>query len=248
MVRKARIKALNEHEIDCACVIHGTTYPWIYVDNLYSMLCRHINRPIRLHVFTEQDRPVPEPYIKHALKEWPGIAGPKKSWWYKMQMFDPAQFQGRLLYLDLDVVILGHIDWMLELDDRYFWTIRDFRYHFRGAWDGINSSCMIWHTERFHYVWQDFCSNDINSTVRRFAGDQDYLNRVLRDKELRFLPQDRVRSWRWEVKDGGMDFKTRLYKRPDAGSVIPPGTDIMIFHGQPKPHEIQDPAVRAHWC
>lgn len=248
MVKKARLQALRESDIDCACVIHGSAYEWIYVDKLYSMLCRHFSKPLRLHVWTEKTRPVPGHYIKHELTEWPGIAGPRKAWWYKLQMFDPMHFNGRLLYFDLDVVILQNLDWMLDLDTRYFWAIRDFRHHFRGAWWGINSSCMVWDTGNFARVWQDFASNDIAATTRRFPGDQDFLADRLSPDERRYFPEDYVRSWRWEVKDGGMDFKKRIYKRPDAGSVVPPNTRIMIFHGHPKPHEILDPVVTQNWC
>ena len=49
--------------IDCACVIHGTAYSWDYVERLHSMLSRHITPGIRLHVYTEADRPVPEPVV-----------------------------------------------------------------------------------------------------------------------------------------------------------------------------------------
>ena len=248
MVKKARLQALKNSPIDCACVIHGTAYDWRYVDVLYSMLTRHFSQPIRLHVWTEPTRKVPTSYIRHDLVEWPGISGPRKSWWYKMQMFDPAHFQGRLLYFDLDVMIMQSLDWMLALDTRYFWAIRDFRHHFRGAWWGINSSCMVWDTERFAWIWRDFCANSVTTVTRRFQGDQDFLNDRLDASQKRYFNQDWVRSWRWEVKDGGMDFKKKVYKRPDAGSVIPPDTHIVIFHGQPKPHEIKDPVILQNWC
>jgi len=248
MVKKALLRALNEGPVDCACVIHGTAYDWVYVDKLYSMLNRNITRGVRLHVFTESDRTVPEPYVKHALKNWSGIGGPRKSWWYKMQMFDPDQFHGRLLYFDLDVVILENIDWMLQLDTRYFWACRDFRHHWRGAWYGINSSVMIWHTGMMAHVWQDFSSQNIHAVTKRFQGDQDYLNSIIDNKIRRYLDQERIRSWRWEIKDGGMDFKKRVYKRPDAGTIVPPNTDVMVFHGRPKPHEIDDPVIKKNWC
>ena len=86
-----------EGPIDCACVIHGSGYDWIYVDRLYSMLSRHISRGIRLHVYTEPGRPVPPHMIRHDLQEWAGVSGRKQSWWYKMQLFNPAHHQGQLL-------------------------------------------------------------------------------------------------------------------------------------------------------
>jgi hypothetical protein len=85
--------------IDCACVIHSDAYSWDYVERLYSMLSRHLSLGVRLHVYTEADRPVPAPFIKHALDDWE-ISGPRRSWWYKLQLFDSEKFSGSLLYFD----------------------------------------------------------------------------------------------------------------------------------------------------
>ena len=84
--------------------------------------------------------------------------------------------------------------------------------------------------------------------IRQHHGDQDFLNTVLNhERDLRFFPEHLVRSWRWQIKDGGMDMKTRLYNRPDAGTVLDPVTAVMIFHGSPKPHEIQDSVIQNLW-
>ena len=81
---------------DCACVIHGTGYEWVYVEKLYNMLSRNLQHGIRFHVYTEASRPVPLHMIKHELTEWPGISGPRRSWWYKMQLFNTAHHAGNI--------------------------------------------------------------------------------------------------------------------------------------------------------
>jgi len=230
-----------------ACVIHGTAYDWIYVERLYNMLKANSTHDIRLHVFTEPGRPVPPPFVKHELTEWPGIAGPRKSWWYKMQMFDPAHNLGRVLYFDLDTVITKNIDWMWQLDQQYFWAIKDFKYLWRTTWNGINSSVMIWDTQKFAWIWDGFGSKNINATVKLFHGDQDYLNTVLDDKNRKFIDPEIIKSWRWQCKDGGLDMKSRVYRSPNAGTIVDHKTAIMIFHGKPKPHEIQDNIIDSFW-
>jgi hypothetical protein len=247
MVKKARIQAEMTAPVDCACVIHGNAYDWIYVDKLRSMLVRNFSRPVNLHVWTEAHRSVPAPFIKHDLYEWPGISGPRKSWWYKIQMFNSNYFQGRLIYFDLDTIIVRNIDWLINLDADYLWAPRDFRHHWKGQWSGINSSVMVWNTTKFDWIWRNFNQNNITSTVKRFPGDQDYLTNVLDNTNRRYMDADMIKSWRWQIKDGGMNFKTRQYKRPDAGSILDPLTSIIIFHGQPKPHEIQEPFIQQHW-
>jgi hypothetical protein len=250
--KQQRILARQEQQraanvLNVACVIHGSLYPWEYVEKLYNMVHRHLSCEIRFHVFTEHDRPVPGTMIKHILTDWPGIAGRKRAWWYKMQMFDSRHIQGRMLYFDLDTVIVRNIDWITGLEPRYFWTIRDFRHLWRPAWKGINSSVMLWDTVRYDWIWQDFQGKNIHATTRLFHGDQDYLSSVLTEKDTRFIDPSLVKSWRWQIKDGGMDMKTRMYRRPDAGTVLDPQTNILIFHGNPKPHEILDQQILQYW-
>ena len=233
--------------INCACVIHGDAYDWIYVERLYNMLKANSKHDIRLHVFTEPSRIVPAPFIKHELEEWPGIAGPKKSWWYKMQMFNPTHNLGRVLYLDLDTVITKNIDWIWNLNECYFWAIKDFRYLWRPTWTGINSSVMIWDTVKFNWIWKDFISKNINATVKLYHGDQDYLNSLLDDKNRRFFDVESMKSWRWQCNDGGLDMTSRKYRKPGLGTIVDSNTAIMVFHGRPKPHEISDSVVEQYW-
>lgn len=231
--------------IDCACVIHGDAYSWIYVERLYNMLKRHLTRDIRLHVYTEAERPVPAPMIKHALPTW-GIHGPKRSWWYKMKLFDFSEHCGPLLYFDLDIVIVNNIDWICELPPAWFWTVQDFKYIWRPRSQTINSSIMWWDTRRFSQVWENFQQQDLQKVIKQYRGDQDYLNQVLQNSQVRFLDPERIRSWRWQCLEGGFAVNRRL-KVTDFKTMLPLNTDVLVFHGYPKPHEIKDPVIQQHW-
>jgi len=233
--------------LDCACLIHGDAYAWQYVENLRAMLHRHLGQDVRLHVFTESHRPVPAPYIRHDLVSWPGAEGPRGAWWNKLQMFAPGHFSGPVLYFDLDVVIVRSIQWMRELDPQTFWAIRDFRRLWRPNWHGINSSVMMWSGPLWHHLVRDIDPEILPGIRRQHAGDQDYLTAVLPRDRVGFFPEDRIQSWRWQVQDGGMDMRTRQYHRPGAGAVPGPETDIVIFHGRPKPHQISGPWIDQHW-
>lgn len=233
--------------LDCACLIHSTGYDWTYVEKLHRMLQNNSNRQIRLHVYTEPGRSVPDHMIKHTLTEWPGVSGPKKSWWYKMQLFDKQHHQGPLLYFDLDVVIARNIDWILNRDLSYFWSIHDFRYLWRPNWAGMNSSIMYWDTAHWGSIWDEFSALDLRKIMRQHHGDQDYLNAVIPLDRRKFLDVEKIKSWRWQIKDGGMDIKTKVYRRPNAGSVLDLSTSVMVFHGNPKPHQIRDDILNRYW-
>lgn len=239
-------KSRTDNIIDCACVIHGTGYDWEYVEKLYSMLTRMLPQGIRFHVYTEHDRSVPPHMIKHILDDW-GVSGPKKSWWYKMQLFNSKHFDGDLLYFDLDVVVVRELTHLVEQPTDYFWTIRDFRYLQNYRISTMNSSVMWFNVEKFSWIWDKFTSASVLDTIKQFPGDQDYLNHVLDINQRRFFEDRYFESYRWQCQEGGYDFQRRKHRRP--GSPMQVGADVavVVFHGKPKPHEVADPIVKDFW-
>lgn len=234
-------------KIDCACVIHGDRYDWRYVENLYAMVSQNLTAPVTFHVFTEASRSVPDHMIKHSLLDWPQVSGSRRAWWYKMQMFDPRHGLDRVLYFDLDVVITANLDWITALAPEYFWAIHDWRRFWKPHWQGINSSMMIWNQDHAAGIWKRFRKQGLDQCVKQYQGDQDFITDCVPRQTLRYFDEGLVHSWRWQIRDGGLDPKTRKYARPGAGSVLRPGTAVMIFHGKPKPHEVQDPIIQQFW-
>ena len=83
-------------------------------------------------------------------------------------------------------------------------------------------------------------------TLKNLSGIlMDNLN--INRENVRFLDENRIKSWRWQAKDGGLNFKTKRSWRPNAGTVLPPNTSVLIFHGTPKPHEVKDTWVKENW-
>lgn len=232
--------------VDCACVIVGDAYHWGYVDRLYSMLSRNLSRPVRLHVYTESTRAVPDPYVKHSLIPWKFADLPRRRWWYKMQLFNSGQHAGPLLYMDLDVVIIKNIDWIVESSTEYFWGIRDFKYLWRPTSYSLNSSVMWWDTRSFDSVWQQFVQQP-QLTVDQHRGDQDFINTAIAPKKLRLFDQDKVQSWRWQVHDGGLAFPSKKPLSPGSGACVSDTASVLVFHGDPKPETVLDPVVKQHW-
>lgn len=229
----------NLDEINVACVLIGDNYRLEYVDCLYRMLRRNSTYSITLHVYTEPDRTIPAPYVKHPV---PDLGQHTLGWWYKITLFDPAHFAGPLLYFDLDVVIVDRIDWVLEHDTDHLWAIRDFRKIWEPAWNGYNSSMMWFDTTRFSWLWDQFTSE----TTKRFRGDQDYITANITQTERRFFDDKHTASYRWQCKEGGWDFHERRHRQPNSGTATC-GAGIIVFHGDPKPWEVEDDAVTSLW-
>ncbi len=150
------------------------------------------------------------------LTRWP-------RWWAKTLFFSPGRFSGRVLGLDLDTVITGPLDPLVEHEgiiylDRWGWKNRVY-----------GSSCMVWesgdHAEAF--------SEYDEMVPKRFDGDQDWLTYLGGWKEL---PEQMTRSYRYHCMDGP-----------------PPGCVHVSFHGsaklpgKSKPHQIDSGWVREMW-
>lgn len=243
----AKQTSTSTEPVDCACVIHGTGYDWIYVDRLYNMLQRHLSGGIRMHVYTEASRPVPDYMIKHELTEWPGISGPRRSWWYKLQLFNPEHHAGNLLYLDLDMVLVGSIDWIKDLNPSEFWAVRDFQYLQKSHLTKINSSMMWWNVPTYSHVWHKFLQGNVGQISRQYPGDQDYIAQAIDRNQQRFFHDRYFQSYRWQSLNGGFDFGKRQYRNPGVGVSVTSDTSVIVFHGRPNPHESNDPLIVAHW-
>lgn len=241
-----KIKSSITGPIDCACVIHGSVYSWEYVDKLYNMLMRVFNNQVRFHVYTEHDRSVPSHMIKHVLDDW-GISGPRKSWWYKIQLFNPEHHSGNLLYFDLDLVVLRELEFVRTLDPNYLWSIRDFKYLQRPGLSTVNSSMMWFNVSKFSDVWQKFMLGPIQQTTNCYPGDQDYIAANVDHNRRRFFEDRYFESYRWQCLDGGYDFSKRRYRKPGSGVLIAPDTAVVVFHGTPKPHQITNPELLQLW-
>lgn len=233
--------------IDCACLIHDVQYQWNYVERLYNSLCRNLTPTVRMHVYTEKNRVVPGHMIHHHLQEWPGIRGPKRSWWYKIQLFDHRYHSGPLLYFDLDTVITGNLDWIWQLPNDRLWAVQDFKHLFRPTRPSINSSVMWFDPAKFGHIYREFEPDEVAYRRSPWYGDQDYIQEKMPSSQVGYFDPTRVKSWRWELLDGGYDFRNRKHKNPGAGTVIPELTSVLVFHGSPKPHETSDVNILQHW-
>jgi hypothetical protein len=66
--------------------------------------------------------------------------------------------------------------------------------------------------------------------------------------QRRFFEDRYFESYRWQCLDGGYDFRRRQYHKPATGVSIAGDTALVVFHGQPKPHEVHDPEIVKLWC
>jgi hypothetical protein len=180
-----------------------------YVGKLQRAVARNLTVPHEFVEVTEADLP-------------PGRSG----WFYKLNLLE--MFDGPVLFLDLDVIVSGNIDHLVEIarnDPTRIWARDDWSYPVTNPRYGkeatINSSVMLWHGRK------DMAGAERLIPVTH--GDQGIITQLFWPHGIGLLPGDSIRSYKYDVRNG---------KSPGP---------ITVFHGAPKCHDIRDPWVKQHW-
>lgn len=228
------------------CLKHGTKYSADYVNKLYNGVKRHCTLDFEMVCLTDDPAGI-DTNIKILFLP-AGLVG----WWCKPYMFSKdIGIKGTVLYFDLDVVVASNIDKLFTYQPNNWCTIRDFTRAMRPNWPKYNSSVVRFKTGELHFVWEEY-SKDPQIIQRKFFGDQDYLYDVTRQKKQAMLyPDSWVQSWKWEVRKdrtfepGGIKGSRKLKV---IENVVPRiECCVCVFHGDPNPHNCQDPWVVENW-
>jgi hypothetical protein len=234
----------DNHFVTILCVRFGHLYHQGYVERLRNMVSRNITIPYRFVCLTDDQRPIPGVEILYQPN-----SGYRKGWWHKVHMFDQnLSLSGRILYFDLDVVINNNIDKLiLNYNDSDFLGIRDFNRKFYSSWQNLNSSVMSWTHGNEKMLWEEFKKNP--TEAQKLQGDQDWIWKHSKNKIV-FWPDQWIQSYKWEIrsrndlviKNGKRNFRT-------VNDTISPSNDccVTVFHGDPKPQDIQDKFVIDNW-
>ncbi len=193
-----------------ACVKYGPKYGPDYVNRLASMARRWSTHSPRFVCFTDDPGGL-DGGIEHRALPADGLYG----WWNKVALFrrDLPGIEGRVLYLDLDVVITGDLDSLLCYASDF--AIMDNDYV-----PGFNTSVMLFEAGSRPEIWQKFD----RSRTGELIGDQDWLGLSAPDADL----------WpdQWCVP-----FRLR------AARSIPAETKVVCFCGKPNPHDSPAPWI-----
>jgi hypothetical protein len=227
------------------CLKHGTKYGPEYVNKLFNMVERNCSIDYEFVCLTDNADGL-DPRIKIIP-----LPGNLQGWWCKPYMYSKdLPINGTILYMDLDVVIAGNIDKLFTYQPNHWCTIRDFTRAMRPDWKKYNSSIVRFKTGQLHNVWDDFQKDQIN-IQRRLHGDQDWLYEATRKCQAMLYPDSWILSWKWEVrKSKEFDYNgtkgNRKFKHVED---VKPRIEccVTVFHGDPNPHNCEDPWVVDNW-
>lgn len=233
----------NDLSVTVICVRFGNRYGREYVERLRNMVARHLTVPYEFVCLTDDNHPIDG--VRNIYQQNANYA---KGWWHKVHMFDPnLPLRGRVLYFDLDVVIHNNIDKLASVYPSDFMGILDFNRKFYANWKMLNSSVMAWNHGTQSHIWNQFISNP--REAMRLPGDQDWIWKTSKDR-IKFWPHEWIQSYKWEIRrkeDLVVIGGKRQFKAVDHTIELDPECCVTVFHGDPKPQDVQDKFVVDNW-
>ena len=190
-----------------------------YARLLHEAVTGHLSMPHRFVCLSD----VAVPCARVSLRQfWPGA-------WAKIELFRPGLFDGPVLYLDLDTVVLGELDELARVAlDGEFGAVR----HREG---GLDAAVMAWRV-------------DCSFIHRRHAWLPEYFRYRHRATGPRGFIESELRraGIGWRAIDTALPGAVIDYADLGAGGVVPPPARLCVFHGRPRPHELETEQF-AHW-
>jgi hypothetical protein len=189
----------------------GGEYSAEWVRKLKDGVSRNLSVPYEFKCLSDIDVPGKVP-LRH---KWPG-------WWSKIELF--REVTGPSLYLDLDTVVTGSLDYLAGLESDFAMLSNFHVPEFVG-------SGVMWFGKSQRHVYERFCEKPfkwIEYHERKrdgpYLGDQAFIWESM-GRKVKHLPMERIKSYKFHCKDG-----------------LPPETSLVCFHGLPKL-----PTVKADW-
>ena len=227
------------------CVHYGNAYSADYVLNLWKSANQYSTKDFNFFVFTDNIKQHPQ-HLGWNFIKLPDYSSVKRfmPWWYKLEIFNDLNgIYGNNLYMDLDVVVVNNIDDLWDWNAAEFRICHDFNRAFNKNINLSNSSVMAWKDSSLDWLYKKFISN-IQGTVDKYRGDQDLIHAELKDNQV-WWPTEWAMSWKWEIKGGGLSRPNGEYYSKDA-YIIPENTKIIVCHGKPNPHDIDELSLLWH--
>lgn len=207
------------------CMRWGTLFPVDYVNRLFRGVMRNVARPTRFICFCDdpagldegvEARPIPPIRLPAT-----GLGG---SPWRKLALWSrDIGVDGDMLFLDLDVVVVGALDRFFDFEPGKLAIIRDW-----GAKESGNSSVMRIPAGKAPHLVDDFEADPLEKR-RVHSNEQVYLTKESRLPVV-FWPREWCPS-----------FKAMMLPRFPFNLVnnvkLPAGASVVVFTGHPRPHE-----------
>jgi hypothetical protein len=224
----------------------GTKYTATHVAKMQSMLARHLSLPHRIVCITDRDKDLPKGVTPAPMpKSFQGfdVKGMRRMWLYSAEA---GKLGDRLFQLDLDVILTGSIDHIVNRPEPFVIWKSDSNWKDKWAY---NATVMLITPGAKDDVWQRwkadpkgvFRASDLDGWGPKTNSDQAIACYLMKDQDVPV----------WTQADGIYAYRVFAGKHGERGQVLPEGACIVSFHGprDPSVKELQQksPWIEAHW-
>ena len=211
--------------VNIICMKWGEKYDSSYVNKLFNMVSRNLNRDFRFICLTDDNSGFLSSIESFDLPKLNLPDGIPERGWTKLVTFSENLFEiyCQSLFLDLDLIIVNRIDELFELEGDFF-IIKDF---IRKDSTG-NSSVYRFEMGKFFDVLEYFQQN-FTEIQSKYRNEQEYLSDYMKNNHsLSYWPIEWCQSFKKNCVQKG--FKQFFYP-----PLLPQEAKIIIFHGKPNP-------------
>lgn len=211
----------------------GTRYSAEFANKLFAAVKRNLDLPFRFVCFTDDPKGLVEGIYSFPI---PDIDLPKDrltTGWRKLCLFkNDLPLEGKCLFLDLDLLIIGNLDDFFTYMPEKIPIIRDWvalgrKIFPKGAPVG-NSSVFRFTANKNSFVYEQFLSEK-QWALKTFAPPQSYLTHCIRPQMV-FWPTKWCVSFKENLRP---TFPLNYFFEAPK----PKEARIVVFHGKPDPDE-----------
>lgn len=208
----------------------GEYYTADYVNRLYRSCIRNMARPFDFVLLAGPS------VRKESLKPEVKIIETGLPYWWAGMVF--WSLSGTRLFLDLDVVVVGPLDRLFEVDSS-FCCSRDW-----ASWNApagreneANPGVTLLRGDAGLWVWDEYVKagkpawNPLDDTIDKSPCNMAAQGIINERGGVDLYPQEVCASYKFTVKKTG----------------LPKECVTVHFHGQPKPHDCGEAWVNDHW-
>lgn len=226
--------------ITVACVLRsGGRYNAEWVRKLRDAVAHHLTLPHRFVCLSDVDVPCERIALEY---DWPLLSLKRgashdwtvaPAWWSKIELFRPGLFDGTVLYLDLDSLVIGSLDAMSSYPHRFTMA------HDPWDRDHLCSTAMAWTGDQ-SFIFDAFLA-DPSGIARRYDVDEPKNGRI---GDQAFI-EDQFKAFGFKIdtfRDLFGRYAVSSYK-VDCRDGPPKGASVVALHGNPK----QDNLAHVGW-
>lgn len=193
-----------------ACIKWGTKFTPEYVNRLFYGVRRNANVPFAFHCFTDNDAGIDSKIQTHPLPH-KNVEG----WWQKLYLFsDEIPIEGRVLFLDLDTLVVDNIDHFIT-HNKGFTVMRDL---WRRGRDDVGSAVMSFEIGKHTHIWNTFIENPVAAVKSLHPhGDQKWIQRHQTERNY----------WQDKYPNQIVSFKSHCRQG------VPSHARLICYHGKP---------------